>query len=131
MSKRKYYYLIAGLPEIIPDDKKIAFSSVQLRNYLHGELHPADFELVKLFYLPWDHENLLKLLYKEKLEWDERGNYSLETLEQLADKKQFDIVDTSGLPPYLVQFLESFHDDVEDFAKSRAIKTAQIGRAHV
>jgi hypothetical protein len=123
MNKRKYYYLIAGLPDIIPDDKKLIFSSVQLRNYLQENLHQSDFELVKLFYLPWDHENLVKLLYKEKFEWDERGNYSPDTLEQLADKKQFELLDIfSSFPPYLVDFLELYHDDEEEFPKSEAIK---------
>ncbi len=127
MNKRKYYYLVAGLPDIIPDDKKLTFSSVQLRNYLQEHLHASDFELVKLFYLPFDHENLLKLLYKEKFEWDERGNYSMDTLEQLADKKQYEMIDTDPFPPYLVQFMEFYHDDEEDFPKPEAIKRLTEG----
>ncbi|MGC9352705.1 MAG: DUF2764 family protein, partial [Mariniphaga sp.] len=59
MNKRNYYCLVAGFPDLIPDDKKLHFSSVELRNYLREEIHPDDFELVKLFYLPWDHENLI------------------------------------------------------------------------
>jgi hypothetical protein len=127
MNKRKYYYLIAGLPDLIPDDKKLTFSSVQLRNYLQENLHPSDFELVKLFYLPWDHENLLKLLYKEKLEWDERGNYSMDLLEQLADRKQFEMLELDTFPEYLVQFLEFYHDDDEDFPKSEGVKMLTEG----
>ncbi len=127
MNKRKYYYLIAGLPDLIPDDKKLTFSSVQLRDYLEENLHPSDFELVKLFYLPWDHENLLKLLYKEKFEWDERGNYSMELLEQLADRKQFEMLELDIFPEYLVEFLEIFHDDEEDFAKSESVKKLTEG----
>ena len=121
MNKRKYYYLIAGLPDLIPDDKKLAFSSVQLRNYLQEELHPSDFELVKMFYLPWDHNNLVRHMYKEVFEWDERGNYSLETVEQFADKKQFELMDVSPFPDYLIKFLEFYHDDEEGFPKSEAI----------
>ncbi|MFW6289852.1 MAG: DUF2764 family protein [Mariniphaga sp.] len=127
MNKRKYYYLIAGLPDIIPDDKKLTFSSVQLRNYLQEHLHPADYELVKLFYLPYDHENLVKLLYKEKFEWDERGNYSMDTLEQLADKKQYEMLETDPFPAYLVQFLDIYHDDEEDFPKPEAVKQLTQG----
>ncbi|MFW6371457.1 MAG: DUF2764 family protein [Bacteroidota bacterium] len=127
MNKRKYYYLVAGLPDIIPDDKKLTFSSVQLRNYLQEHLHDSDFELVKLFYLPFDHENLLKLLYKEKFEWDERGNYSMNTIEQLADKKQYEVLDTDPFPSYLVQFMEYYHDDEEDFPKPEAINRLTQG----
>ncbi len=127
MNKRKYYYLIAGLPDIIPDDKKLTFSSVQLRNHLHENLHPSDFELVNLLYLQWDHVNLLKLLYKEMFELDERGSYSINTLEQLADRKQFEMLDLDSFPEYLVQFLEMYHDDEEDFPKSEAIKNLTTG----
>jgi hypothetical protein len=127
MNKRKYYYLIAGLPDLIPDDKKLVYTSADIRDYLQNELHPSDFELVKQLYLPWDHDNLVKLIYKEDFEWDIRGNYSREFMEQLADKKQFDTLDTSELPDYLVQFVEYFHDDEEDFPKQAAIKNLTEG----
>jgi hypothetical protein len=127
MNKRHYYYLIAGLPDVIPDDKKLAFTSVQLRSYLQENLHPSDFELVKLFYLPWDHDNLIKLLYHEKFEWDERGNYPLEFVEQLADKKQFENADISSLPSYLGEFIQYYHDDEEDFPKHEAIRKLTEG----
>jgi hypothetical protein len=122
MNNRKYYYLISGLPDLIPDDKKLVFTSADIRSYLQNELHPSDFELVKQLYLPWDHDNLVKLMYQEKFEWDIRGNYPRELLEQLAEKKQFDVLDTAGLPLYLVQFVEFFHDDEEDFPKQTAIR---------
>jgi hypothetical protein len=47
--------------------KNLAFTSVQLRSYLQEKLHPSDFELVKLFYLPWDHENLVKTSLPRKV----------------------------------------------------------------
>jgi hypothetical protein len=37
MNKRKYYYLIAGLPDLIPDDKKLTFSSVQITELSAGK----------------------------------------------------------------------------------------------
>jgi hypothetical protein len=122
MNKRNYYCLVAGFPDLIPDDKKLHFSSVELRNYLHEELHPADFELVKLFYLPWDHENIINLVFETEFEWDRRGNYSRETLEQFVDKKQLELIDSSEFPSYLIDFIEFFHDDEEEFPKTAAIK---------
>jgi hypothetical protein len=127
MNKRKYYYLIAGLPDLIPDEKKLVFTSADIRSYLLNELHPSDFELVKQFYLPWDHDNLVKIMYKEEFEWDIRGNYTREFMEQLADKKQFDVLEPSDLPAYLVQFVESFHDNEEDFSKQAALKKLTEG----
>lgn len=122
MNKRNYYCLVAGFPDLIPDDKKLHFSSVELRNYLREELHPSDFELVKLFYLPYDHENLISLLFDGEFEWDERGNYSRETLELFVDKKQLEYIDASAFPPYFIDFIEFYHDDEEEFPKIAAVK---------
>ncbi len=130
MNKRNYYCLVAGLPDIIPDDKKLHFSSVGLRDYLREELHPSDFRLVTLFYLPWDHENLLNLLFESEFEWDEHGNYSREMMEPLADKKQFDLLEETAFPPYFIDFIEYYHDDEEDFAKAEAIHFLTKGWYH-
>ena len=122
MNKRNYYCLVAGFPDLIPDDKKLHFSSVELRNYLREELHPSDFELAKLFYLPFDHENLIRLLFEGEFEWDDRGNYSRETMEQFVDKKQFEYIDASAFPSYFIDFIEFYHDDEEEFPKIAAVK---------
>ena len=122
MNKRNYYCLVAGFPDLIPDDKKLHFSSVELRNYLREELHPSDFELAKLFYLPFDHENLIRLLFEGEFEWDARGNYSRETMEQFVDKKQFEYIDASAFPSYFIDFIEFYHDDEEEFPKIAAVK---------
>lgn len=122
MNKRNYYCLVAGFPDLIPDDKKLHFSSVELRNYLREEVHPSDFELVKLFYLPYDHENLINLLFEGEFEWDDRGNYSREIMEQFVDKKQFEYIDVSSFPSYFIDFIEFYHDDEEEFPKIAAVK---------
>ncbi|SHF69287.1 Protein of unknown function [Mariniphaga anaerophila] len=122
MNKRNYYCLVAGLPDLIPDDKKLHFSSVKLRSYLQEELHPADFEVVKMFYLPWDHENLINLLYEKEFDWDERGNYSREDLEQFGDKKQIELIDATVFPSYFMDFVELFYNDHEALPKSAAVK---------
>jgi len=122
MIQRNYYCLVAGLPDVIPDDKKLHYSSAELRDYLQEELHPDDYRLVELFYLPWDHENLLNLLFETEFEWDDRGNYSRELLEQMADKKQYELLDTSDFPPYFVEFIETYHNDEEEFPKAQCIR---------
>jgi hypothetical protein len=122
MNKQNYYCLVAGFPDLIPDDRKLHFSSVELRNYLREELHSSDFDLVELFYLPWDHENLINLLFESKFEWDERGNYSRDELEQFVDKKQFEYIDASAFPTYFIDFIEFYHDDEEEFPKIAAVK---------
>jgi hypothetical protein len=127
MIKRNYYCLVAGFPDLIPDDKKLHFSSVDLRNYLQEEIHPSDFELVKLFYLPWDHKNLINLLFESEFDWDERGNYSREKLEEFVDKKQLELIDPSEFPSYFMDFIEFYHDDEEEFPKIAAVKFLSEG----
>ncbi len=123
MNKKNYHCLIAGLPDLIPDDKKRYFSSAELRDYLQDELRPADFELVKLYYLPFDHENLLNLLFDdEEFQWDERGNYSRKAFEQLADKKQLENLNFSMFPPYFRRFVLLFHDEEVQFTRAGAMK---------
>ena len=121
MIQRNYYCLVAGLPDVIPDDKKISYTADELREYLKGELHPSDYRLVELFYLSWDHENLLNLLFEADFDWDDRGNFSRELMEQFVDRKQFEVLDTTCFPPYFIEFIEFYHDDEEEFPRKEAI----------
>ncbi|MDD4108958.1 MAG: DUF2764 family protein [Prolixibacteraceae bacterium] len=127
MSKRNYYCLVAGFPDLIPDDKKLHFSSVELRDYLQRELHKNDFELVKLFYLPYDHNNLINMFYDKKEEWDDRGNYPHSMLELATDKKQLEELDLSVYPSYISNFIKDFHLLEEDIPKVQAIRNLTDG----
>lgn len=122
MSKRNYYCLIAGLPDIILDDKKQHFSSIELRDYLKNELHPSDFKLVRLFYLPYDNENILNLFFGEEFEWDDRGNYPLKVVEQYTDKKLLEELDFSVFPDYISDFIKYFHEAEEEITRAEGIK---------
>lgn len=104
MSHRNYYCLIAGLPDIVQDDKKLHFTSVRIREYLREELHPADFRLVELFYFPFDNQNLLNLLFHKNKPWDERGNLSGEQLDQIIQPKLFELVHKEVYPSYFIDF---------------------------
>jgi hypothetical protein len=111
MIQRNYYALVAGLPDIVPDEKKTIFSSIQFREMLHEQIHQSDYQLVKLFFLPFDHQNLLHLLFKSEKEWDQRGIFSQEELEVLRDKKSYESADLSGYPNYIVAFVGHFHGE--------------------
>jgi len=104
MIQRNYYCLIAGLPDIAHDDKKLQYSSVRLMEYLREELHPSDFELVKLFYFPFDNQNLLNLLFNKGKKWDERGMLTEEQLEQIITPKRFEEINKGQYPDYLIRF---------------------------
>ena len=102
--KNHYYCLIAGLPELIPDQTKLRFSPGEFREYLFEELKGTDLELVKTLYLPHDHKNLLVLLQKKDEPFDTLGNYSSEFLEEALKEPE-------KLPEYLEKFIHAFRDE--------------------
>ncbi len=104
MSSRHYYCLIAGLPDIIQDDRKLHFSTSLMKEYLREELHPADFKLVELFYLPFDNQNLLHRMFGKGKPWDGRGNLTEEMADHLIHPKLFENSRPNEYPQYLYLF---------------------------
>ena len=110
---RNYYCLVAGLPDLIMDDRKLAFSSVSFRELLQEEIYSGDYELVRLFFLPYDHLNILSRLYDEEPVFDNRGNYSAEFVEEITDRKTFEVMENLNLPPYIMDYLEEYFNAEE------------------
>lgn len=106
MSRRNYYCLIAGLPDIIQDDKKLHFSSLRIREYLHGQLHPDDFRLVELFYLPFDNQNLVNRLFSTEKPMDERGTLEESQLDHIVHPRLFELARKEEYPGYIYRFGE-------------------------
>ncbi|MDZ7740667.1 MAG: DUF2764 family protein [Bacteroidota bacterium] len=99
-----YYCLIAGLPELIPDQTKLGFSPEEFKEYLFEEIKGSERELIKILYLPHDHRNLLNLLQKKDEAFDTLGNYSSEFMEEA-------IKEPDELPAYLDNFVHAFKDE--------------------
>ncbi|MBN2166959.1 MAG: DUF2764 family protein [Marinilabiliaceae bacterium] len=102
MIERNYYCLVAGLPDWVIDDKKLPVSAIVFRNYLSEELHPADYKLVQLLFLPFDHKNIISLIYNKNDEFDERGLYTKEEISYLLDKKELEMGLSINFPRYIV-----------------------------
>ena len=99
--KRNYYCLVAGLQDITIDVHKLQFSQQAFRQELKVELHPDDYELVEMLFLPHDNANLLNLLLKTGKPFDEKGNFSQEKLED-------NIKEPHDLPEYMNAFITAF-----------------------
>ena len=80
----KYYYLVAGLPELTLEDSKLSYTVADFKAELYPDLSDEDRRLIDLFYLKFDNANVLKLLKDKDAAIDSRGNYSA---EELADRK--------------------------------------------
>jgi hypothetical protein len=104
MPKRNYYYLVAGFPDIVLDQKKIPFSIAELKQELKYHLHPDDFRLVEYLFLEYDNINFLNLLQKKEAEFILLGNY---------DESFFidEIKEPEKMPGYMKKFLESYQQE--------------------
>ncbi|WP_066629008.1 DUF2764 family protein [Labilibacter marinus] len=101
---KNYYCLVAGLPDLLLGDKKVAFNSIALKDMLQEELNTRDFSMAQALYLPFDHYNLINLLFQQHKEFDPRGNYLSLELESLTDKKELEAIEGSDFPTYLIDF---------------------------
>ena len=120
---RNYYCLVAGLPDLIMEDRKLAFSSLSFRELLQQDVHPQDFKLVSLFYLPFDHLNILSRLYNKEPVFDNRGNFLQEEIEELTDKKTFETAEGFNIPEYILEFVEEYFREEEKPSKIEAERT--------
>ncbi|TCO09741.1 DUF2764 family protein [Natronoflexus pectinivorans] len=125
MMQKNYYALVAGLPDIALDDKKVLISSSDMRELLRDEVNQKDFALVELMFLPYDHINLLNILFKKEKDWDERGNISKDVMEKLQDRKSIEAADPDFVPAYMIEFLERFHGEelVENYHQAEQMLT--------
>jgi len=100
MIRNKYYYLVAGLPEITLEQGKLQFSTEQLREELKQDLSPEDFRLFEMLFLAEDNSNLLSLLLKEDRPLSTKGVYQPEMLAA-------EIKEPRTLMNYMRLFIES------------------------
>lgn len=117
---RNYYCLVAGLPDLVMEDRKLAFTSVALRDVLREDLHPQDYRLVSLFFLPYDHQNIINRLFNKDTSFDKRGVYAEEVIDEVTDKKAFELAEETGLFSYLNAFLSDFYEREEKPARQDA-----------
>ncbi len=99
--KRNYHYLVAGLQDITLDVHKLVFDQLAFREELKNELHPSDYKLTALLFLPFDNANLVTLLTKSGKDFNEKGNFSREHLEE-------NIKEPVDLPEYMTRFIVAY-----------------------
>ena len=112
----KYYYLVAGLPDIALEDNKLTYSVADFKTEIYPFLASADQKLLDLFYLQFDNANVLKLLKDKEAFIDNRGNYSAEILIEYIDLlKDGDTLSDKIFPSYLSKFIvEYFTSSAEE-----------------
>lgn len=98
-----YYFLVAGLPDILLDNTKKSVSFTQVMNDISEQVNPEDIGLLKLLRLSYDNYNLINLLEKRVKDFDDRGNFTQDELEQEIKLPEI-------APEYMQLFLESYKE---------------------
>ena len=105
----KYYYLVAGLPELTLEDSKLSYTVADFKTELYPALSEEDKKLIDLFYLQFDNANVLKLLKDKDAAIDSRGVYSAEDLaEYILLLKDCGELADSVFPSYLSIFISEY-----------------------
>lgn len=105
MIQRHYHCFIAGLPDLSFSEQKEWTSVPEFRKTLEQELHPDDFEQVKLVFLKDDHVNLLRFLEKRDPDPNTAGNFSFEDFQSQVENFSAIIPDKDILPEYMIRLL--------------------------
>ena len=98
----QYYYLVAGLPELTRDARKLPMAVEAFRELAGELLSAADREVMDLFFLPRDNAQVLRLLRGEAPDAGARTVFPLAVLEEAVAEP------TGTLPGYLEGFIADF-----------------------
>ena len=105
----KYYYLVAGLPELSLEDSKLSYTVADFKTEIYNGLSASDRRLIDLFYLKFDNANVLKLLKDKEAEIDKRGNYSAgELIEYISILREGGEISPKDFPAYLSTFIVDY-----------------------
>ena len=116
-----YYCLIAGLPEISPDDKKLSLSVQELRSYLNDYLTKEEIDVINLFFYPNDNAQILRLLQKQE---PDPTLQTVFTASQLEDE----INDPMFVPSYIKEYLLDLHK--EDKEKNNRLPEVELSERY-
>jgi hypothetical protein len=101
----QYYSLIAGLPELTPEDEKMPFTLQSFKDELRETLSDTDYALVKLYFMQYDNANLLAYLQHNEAVLNPLGELDAHDFDELAKElKETDEPYCLGMPEYFKPF---------------------------
>lgn len=127
MPERHYYYFVAGLADLVFDSGKNLKEMPEFREELKNHLHPGDYNLVSILFLPNDNRNLLSYLENTADEWDKLGTYTLDEFEEQERINSSILKEKNILPDYMVQLMLDFTLSEEEIDKPALRKKLASG----
>lgn len=107
----KYYYLIAGLPDISMDMTRVPCPLQQFREEYYPQLSAEDQKLIDLLLLEQDNSNLLALLRDRDAVLESEGLYSADDLRGMIRTTRDDDKWDAAYPVYLRDFIRDWQND--------------------
>lgn len=104
-----YYCLVAGLPDVLFDGSKAAFSIDRFREEIYPSLTPADAKCIDLYFLAWDNENVLKILREgSEVELARTGCFGKDALLEIIEQVKNGDKPHKNVPAYIGDFLTHY-----------------------
>jgi len=108
MFKRQYHCLVAGLADLVFNSAKGYSDMAEFRGELKTILHPTDYSVVSILFLPHDNKNLVAFLEDKTGKWDYLGNYTLQDMEEQKRITDSILKEDDVLPSYMVEAMKNW-----------------------
>jgi hypothetical protein len=108
MFKRNYYYIVAGLADIVPGQNKISTALIEFLDELKELLPNSDYSKIEKILLDIDNQNILNILEDKDKEFVKGGKYSQERILEEIKEPAFD-------ENYLNVFVNAFKEEKSVF----------------
>jgi len=103
MTMSQYYYLVAGLPDVVLDDGAFALTFSDFTEDMAEHIEAEDVALLRTICLPVDNANLISIIENSDRPFVPGGNFSREELEAQISRPD-------NVPDYMQIFLEARRD---------------------
>lgn len=112
----KYYYLIAGLPDIQLEDPKGVPGMENLKNDLEDQLTEEDVKLLHLVYAKYDNRNLLFYLRDKNAELNPLGTLKADDWQELISlMEEVEQPNDVRLLPYVQRYYQAYTAETYSF----------------
>ncbi|HOJ66090.1 MAG TPA: DUF2764 family protein [Paludibacteraceae bacterium] len=107
-----YYCLIAGLPDLSPDDKKTTFTLADFKNELLELLDTSDVEFLRLIFAQYDNQNFLAFLIDRDAFLQPLGNLNYDDWVEIVQLlKETENPKDKRILPYIQHFYSVYQDE--------------------
>ena len=104
-----YYCLVAGLPDVVFDGSKQAYTVERFKEEIYPEFSEQDAACIDLFFLERDNANILNILRNgEEAAIGQYGCFSRKELEEIIFSAKEGDAPVKGVPSYIYSFLEHY-----------------------